>query len=50
MVLYYNNCTKEVKIREGQKVPVGATITLIVGKNDAGEPTAIPNLYGSNNF
>lgn len=37
---------KGSEIREGQKVPVGATITLVVGKNDAGEPTAIPNLYG----
>jgi len=33
-------------IGEGMMVPVGSTITLIVGENDRGEPVAIPNFYG----
>jgi beta-lactam-binding protein with PASTA domain len=33
-------------ILEGKKIPIGSTITLIVGKNDAGVPVDIPNLYG----
>ena len=33
-------------IKEGTKIPIGSTITLIVGQNDAGEPVEIPNLYG----
>lgn len=33
-------------VKEGMRIPIGSSITLIVGKNDAGEPTAIPNLYG----
>jgi beta-lactam-binding protein with PASTA domain len=37
---------KGVPVREGTKVPIGATIVLIVGQNDAGEPVEIPDLYG----
>jgi len=33
-------------VKEGAKVPIGATIVLIVGQNDAGEPVDIPDLYG----
>lgn len=33
-------------IKEGTRIPIGSTITLIVGKNDAGAPVEIPNLYG----
>lgn len=33
-------------IKEGTRVPVGATILLIVGKNEAGQPVQIPNLVG----
>jgi beta-lactam-binding protein with PASTA domain len=33
-------------VREGENVPVGATILLIVGKNDSGVPVEIPNLFG----
>lgn len=35
-------------IKKGIMVPVGSTITLIVGENDQGEPVAIPNLFGMN--
>lgn len=37
---------KGKSIKEGTRIPIGSTITLIVGKNDAGEPVEIPNLYG----
>jgi beta-lactam-binding protein with PASTA domain len=37
-------------VKEGSRIPIGSTITLIVGKNDAGEPTEIPNLYGMTIF
>lgn len=33
-------------IEEGARVPVGATILLIVGRNEAGAPVQIPNLLG----
>jgi beta-lactam-binding protein with PASTA domain len=33
-------------IKEGEKVPIGAKIVLIIGQNDAGEPVDIPDLYG----
>lgn len=33
-------------VKEGTRIPIGSSIILIVGKNDAGQPTAIPNLYG----
>lgn len=33
-------------IKEGKKIPIGSTITLIIGKNDAAEPLDIPNLVG----
>ena len=34
------------RVKEGERVPRGALITLIVGQNDLGEPLAIPNLMG----
>lgn len=37
---------KGTPVREGSKIPVGSTIVLIVGQNDAGEPVDIPDLYG----
>lgn len=40
--VYYRGRT----IRKGIMVPVGSTITLVVGENDQGEPVSIPNLYG----
>ena len=33
-------------IKEGTRVPVGATIHLVVGRNEAGAPVQIPNLAG----
>jgi beta-lactam-binding protein with PASTA domain len=33
-------------VAEGVRIPIGSTITLVVGRNDVGEPTEIPNLYG----
>jgi beta-lactam-binding protein with PASTA domain len=33
-------------LREGEKVPAGAVITLIVGRNSATAPVEIPNLVG----
>ncbi len=33
-------------VKEGTRIPIGSTIVLVVGKNDAGVPVAIPNLYG----
>jgi beta-lactam-binding protein with PASTA domain len=33
-------------IKEGTRVPVGATIHLIVGRNEVGAPVQIPNLGG----
>lgn len=38
----YNNRS----IRGSGKLPVGAVVTLIVGRNDGGDPVQIPNLYG----
>ena len=34
------------KIIEGERIPIGTVITLIVGQNDEGEPLALPNLLG----
>lgn len=34
------------RIQEGEKIPRGATVVLIVGQNDLGEPLALPNLVG----
>lgn len=34
------------EIQEGTRVPIGSTIQLVVGKNEAGEPVQIPNLVG----
>jgi eukaryotic-like serine/threonine-protein kinase len=33
-------------IKEGTRIPIGSTIDLVVGKNQASEPIQIPNLYG----
>lgn len=33
-------------IKEGQRLPVGSVITLIIGQNDASEPVEIPDLVG----
>jgi beta-lactam-binding protein with PASTA domain len=37
---------KGKEIKEGVRIPIGATIKLIVGKNDEAEPMDIPNLVG----
>jgi beta-lactam-binding protein with PASTA domain len=37
---------KGKSVKEGAKIPIGATILLIVGQNDAGAPTEIPDLFG----
>jgi len=34
------------RLKEGDFIPIGAIITLIVGQNDQGEPIAIPNFVG----
>ncbi|TNF49228.1 MAG: PASTA domain-containing protein [Bacteroidetes bacterium] len=34
------------EIKEGIRIPIGATITLVVGKNEESEPSDIPNLVG----
>jgi beta-lactam-binding protein with PASTA domain len=34
------------RITEGERLPIGAVVTLIVGQNDEGEPIALPNLLG----
>lgn len=34
------------RIKEGERIPIGAVVTLIVGQNDQGEPITIPNLVG----
>jgi len=34
------------RIKEGDRVPRGGTIVLIVGQNDLGEPLPLPNLIG----
>lgn len=34
------------KIREGEKIPRGAVVILIVGQNDLGEPILAPNFVG----
>lgn len=34
------------RIKEGDHIPIGAIVTLIVGQNDQGEPIAIPNFVG----
>jgi beta-lactam-binding protein with PASTA domain len=36
------------RIKEGDRIPIGAVVTLIVGQNDQGEPMAIPNFVGLN--
>jgi len=33
-------------LRAGQRIPVGSTIHLIIGRNEGGMPLPIPNLYG----
>lgn len=37
-------------VKEGSRIPIGSTIVLIVGQNDAGEPMEIPNLVGMTIF
>ena len=37
-------------INEGVRIPIGSTITLIIGKNEQGEPIDIPNLVGMTIF
>ncbi len=34
------------KIKEGVKIPIGSIITVIVGRNEGGQPVSLPNLYG----
>lgn len=34
------------RIKEGDRLPIGAVVTLIVGQNDEGEPIALPNFLG----
>ncbi len=34
------------RIQEGEKIPRGAVVILIVGQNDLGEPLPLPNLIG----
>jgi beta-lactam-binding protein with PASTA domain len=34
------------QIEEGVRIPIGSTITLVVGRNEAGAPVDIPNLFG----
>ena len=33
-------------IKDGQKIQIGSVILLIIGRNEAGPPVQIPNLYG----
>ncbi len=37
-------------IKEGTKIPIGSTITLVVGKNEMGPPVELPNLVGMTIF
>lgn len=34
------------RIKEGDRIPIGAIVTLVVGQNDQGEPISIPNFVG----
>jgi beta-lactam-binding protein with PASTA domain len=34
------------RIKEGDRIPIGAVVTLIVGQNDQGEPIALQNFVG----
>ncbi len=34
------------RIKEGDRIPIGAIVTLVVGQNDQGEPIPIPNFVG----
>jgi eukaryotic-like serine/threonine-protein kinase len=34
------------EIREGRRIPIGSTITIIVGRNAGGEPVQVPDLMG----
>jgi beta-lactam-binding protein with PASTA domain len=34
------------EIREGRRIPIGSTITIVVGRNEGGEPVALPDLSG----
>lgn len=35
---------KGMEIREGKRIPIGSTITIIVGRNEGGEPVLLPDL------
>jgi beta-lactam-binding protein with PASTA domain len=37
---------KGKEIKEGQKIQIGSVILLVIGRNEAGPPIQIPNLYG----
>lgn len=37
-------------VKEGTRIPIGSTITLIVGQNDLGDPAEIPDLFGMTIF
>lgn len=37
---------KGQKIKEGEKIQIGSVILLVIGRNEAGPPVQIPNLYG----
>jgi eukaryotic-like serine/threonine-protein kinase len=38
---------KGSEIKEGKRIPIGSTITIIVGKNEGGTPVQVPDLVGS---
>lgn len=33
-------------VKEGVKIPIGSVITIVVGRNEGGEPVEVPNLIG----
>jgi len=37
---------KGSEIKEGKRIPIGSTITIVVGRNEGGAPVAIPDLVG----
>jgi eukaryotic-like serine/threonine-protein kinase len=37
---------KGMEIREGSRIPIGSTITIVVGRNEGGEPIQLPDLNG----
>lgn len=34
------------EIKEGERIPIGSTITLVIGRNEGGQPVELPNLQG----